>query len=436
MTSQTRLSTGAAAVFGVRTLNLVTVAAVTFVLARLLGPADLGAYYLLALVPPSMLALLSFGIPAALTFQTGRGEDLDAIRTLALFLALATSGAVVAALLALRSVLAITVLAAAPPELFPVAVLAVPGMFLASFCNSVILGRRALRAFNVLLAAQGVSLFVGELVVVGLFGAGLVGAIVTYALVMAGIAVASATAMIRLAPFRPRLDRSLARRVLGYGIVLQPASLAGFFSYRADVFLMSALLRDPSAVGVYGLAVNVAELCFYIADAISTVLFPRIAASDRLQANAMVPAISRIAVTLTGIGALGLAVITLIGIPLVMPTYVRSMLPALILLPGVVALSASKVLSGYLSGIGRPGPISAVATGTLILNIAVNLALIPILGPVGAAIASLVSYSVNGGLMVMIGARQAGVGILAMTLPRQADLARLRQIVAAPFHPR
>jgi O-antigen/teichoic acid export membrane protein len=433
---QTRLSVGAAATLGVRVVNLVTMAATTFALARLLGPADLGVYYLLALVPPSTLALLSFGIPASLTYHAGRGEELSEIRSLALVLAIGTSAAIVCALLILRPVLATTVLAAAPTELFPIAALAVPGMFIASFCNSVILGRQSLRAFNLLLAAQGTSLFVAELVVVGLLGAGLVGAIVTYVVVMAGSGVASAVAMIRLAPFRPQLSRATARRVLRFGIVLHPASLAGFFSYRADVFLMSALLRDPSALGVYGLAVNVAELCFFVADATSTVLFPRIAASDRRDAAVIVPAISRTAMALTGAGALGLAALSVVAIPLVLPTYARSVPPILILLPGVVALSASKVLSGYLSGIGRPGPISAVASMTLVLNIVANLALIPILGPVGAAISSLVSYSVNGGLMVKLGARQAGVGVRAMIVPRLADLARLRQLVTTPLHSR
>jgi O-antigen/teichoic acid export membrane protein len=264
----------------------------------------------------------------------------------------------------------------------------------------------------------------------------LIGAILTYVIVMAGVAAASAAVMIRLAPFRPRLSGRVARRVLGYGIVLHPASLAGFFSYRADVFLISALLRDASALGVYGLAVNVAELCFYIADAISTVLFPRIAASDRRDAALTVPAITRSALALTSIGAFGLATISLVGIPLLLPTYVRSVLPILILLPGVVSLSASKILSGYLSGIGRPGPISVVASVTLVLNIVMNIALIPVLGPVGAAISSLVSYSTNGALMVWLAARQAGVGIGAMIVPRAADLARLWQLIGGPFHPR
>lgn len=436
MKGQPRLSVGAASVFGVRTFNLVMVVGTTFALARVLGPSDLGAYYLLTLIAPASLALFSFGIPAAMTYHAGQGRDLDGIRTLALALALGVSLLIVATVLILSSALASTVLAAAPPDLVPIAAAAIPGVFLASFCNSIVLGRHALATYSRLIVFQSASMFVGEVCVVWLASAGLIGALLTYVLVMTTSGILSMTAMLRLEPFRPHISATLTKQVVRYGVLLQPASLAGYFSYRADAFLMSALLRDPIALGVYGLAVNIAELCFYIADSISTVLFPRIAASTRHEADAAVPAISRTAMALTGSGALALAAATVIGIPLALPVYAASVLPALVLLPAVVALSASKILSGYLSGIGRPGMISVVASLTLGLNVVANLVLIPPFGPAGAATASLVSYSVNGSLMIMLAARHAGVTARAMIVPRVSDLVMLRRIIGAPARSR
>lgn len=436
MKGQPRLSVGAASVFGVRTFNLVMVVGTTLALARLLGPSDLGAYYLLTLIPPASLALFSFGAPAALTYHAGRGRDLDGIRTLALVLALGASLVIVATVLILRTTLASTIFAAAPPDLVPISAAAIPGVFLASFCNSILLGRHALGTYNRLIVFQAASMFVGEVSVVWLAQAGLIGALLTYVLVMTTSAILSVTAMLRLEPFRPRISSTLTRQVMRYGVVLQPASLAGYFSYRADAFLMSALLHDPIAMGVYGLAVNIAELCFYIADSISTVLFPRIAASTRQEADATVPAISRTAMALTSLSALGLAAVTVIGIPLALPVYAGSVLSTLVLLPAVVALSASKILSGYLSGVGRPGVISVVASFTLGLNVIANLVLIPSFGPVGAAAASLLSYSANGSWMILLAARHAGVSARAMIVPRVADLVMLRRIIGAPARSR
>lgn len=436
MTGPIRLSVGATAVFGTRTLGLLTAATTTFVLARLLATADLGAYFLLALIAPSMLALLSWGIPAALTYHAGRGEDLNSIRTLALVLAGVLSAVVVGLLVALGPFLGESVLRAAPIQLIPVAALGVPAAFVSSFCGSVILGRQNLRAYNMLLGGQGIAMLVGQVLIVGVADQGLPGAIATYVVVTTTMACAAVVLMIRLAPFAVHLDALLAPRLVRFGFILHPASLAGFFSYRADVFLMSALLNDPSALGIYGLAVSVAELCFYVPDAISTVLFPRVAGSSRLDAAVLVPAVSRTALALTGTAAIGVAIVAAVGFPLVFPSYARSVLPTLILLPGVVALSASKVLSGYLSGIGRPGPISAVATTTLILNLALNVVLIPILGPAGAALASLCSYWANGSMMVILGAREAGVSLAGMVVPRRADVANLRRLIMYPLRPR
>ena len=436
MSGQIRLGVGATTVFGTRTLGLVLTAATTFALARLLGPDAMGGYYLLVLVPPSMLALLSFGLPSALTYFTGRGEDVDEVRTLALGLALGLAFTIAVILLVLQGLLLKTVLAAAPPDLFPIIVLALPAVFTVSLCNSVILGRQRLRWYNFLQASQGIALFVGQILVVGVAHGGLHGAIVTYVVVMTVMALTTATLMIRLEPFRIHITRATTKRLTMYGMALQPATLAGFFNYRADVYLMSVLLKDPAALGVYGLAVNIAELCFYIPDSVSTVLFPRVAAATRTQTAVLVPVVTRVVLLLTSLAALALSCVAFVGMPILLPAFAQSVPPTLILLPGVIGLSASKVLSAYLTGSGRPGTVSSVSSLALILNLAVNLALIPTLGPAGAAAASLVSYSVHGGFMLALGSRQAGVGLAAMVLPRRADASLVYRTVTAPLRSR
>ncbi|TAL07039.1 MAG: hypothetical protein EPO00_09980 [Chloroflexota bacterium] len=423
---------GTVAVFGTRTLGLFLSAGTTFLLAHTLGPKDLGGYYLLVLVPSSMLALVSFGLPAAITYASGRGDDLDRLRTAALALGLGLSLAVVLVLLPLGSQLGATVLAAAPISLLPVALIAIPGIFVLSFSNAIILGRQRLRRYNSLLIGQSAALFIGQLVVVGIVHAGLVGALWTYVGVTSATALLAAISAARLVPFRSEWDASVARGLLSFGIRLQPASLAGFFSYRADVFLISFFLRDPAALGVYSLAVSIAELCFYIPDAVSTVLFPRVAASERASAATYVPIVARVTLLLTAAAAIALAIGVAVVFPVVLPAFSASLMPAVILLPGIVGLSASKVLSGYLSGIGRPGPISAVATASLLVNLIANLVLIPIIGINGAAAASLISYSLNGAAMIVISSRQAGVDIRDMVIIHGSDVTMAWSTIRAP----
>lgn len=429
MSGARRLALGAASVLGARTLGMLFGVLTTLLLAAALGPASLGNYYLLTLVPGTMLALLSFGLPAAFTYHAGRGNDIHELRTLALGLAVGLSSLVTVGLLALQPVLTSTVLASAPPSAVILVAFAVPGVFVTAFSQAVLLGRSELRSYTLLQIGQAVAIFVGQLLAVAGGRAGLFAALLVYGGVIYGVAVASSVAMLRIAPWRPTVGMRTTRSLVRYGLALQPASLAGFFSYRADVYLLSYLLRDPAVLGVYGLAVNVAELCFHIPDAISTALFPRVASIDRAQASAIVPRVSRISLLATGSVAIVLAVVTAVGVPLVLPAYAASVAPTLILLPGVVALGISKVLSGYLTGIGRPGPVSGVATATLIINLLVNLALIPSMGAEGAAAASLVSYGCNAALVVTIAARLAGLPISTMVVPRREDLTALRGIL-------
>lgn len=422
---------GAVAVFGTRTIGLVLATGTTFLLAHSLGPGDLGAYYLLVLVPSSMLALVSFGLPAAITYASGRGDDLDRLRTAALVIGLGLAIAVALVLIPLRPVLGSTILAAAPISMLPLALIAVPGIFVLAFSNAIILGRQRVRRYNSLLLAQAVAMFSGQFVVVGIAHGGIGGALGTYVAVTTAMALVAALSVARLAPFRFRWDPSTARGLVAYGIRLQPASMAGFFSYRADVFLISLFLRDPAAVGVYSLAVSIAELCFYIPDAVSTVLFPRVAAAERAAAAIFVPIVSRVTLLLTLAAAAALAFGVALVFPLILPAFSGSIGPAIILLPGIVGLSASKVLSGYLSGIGRPGPISAVASASLLVNLVANLALIPAIGINGAAAASLLSYSLNGVAMIIISARQTGTSIRDMVLVRGTDVDLVRAGVQA-----
>jgi O-antigen/teichoic acid export membrane protein len=428
-----RLSTGAGIVFAARTLTVVLAAATTILIARLLGPEAMGGYYLLALVPTTMLALLSMGVPSAITYHTGRGIDVNEIRTLAIVLPIGLSALIVFALLVLQPFLLSTVLAAAPPGLVPVSILAIPGFFVLSSCNAVILGRQRVRWYAALQAIQAIALFIGQLVVVGVLRGGLEGAIWTYVVIVNLMALVSAVLMIRLAPFRPVARAGTVVQLLGFGIVLQPAAMAGFFNYRADVYLMSTLLRDPAALGVYGLAVNIAELCFFIPDAVSTVLYPRVAAAESAESAAFVPVVTRTVLLLTSAAAALIACAVLIAIPIVLPAFSQSVVPALLLLPGIIGLSASKVLSAYMTGSGRPALVSAVSVAALVLNVGLNLALIPVIGPPGAALASLISYSAHGTMMVIIASRQARVGIGELSRPRRADVALVIRTLAAPI---
>jgi len=108
-----------------------------------------------------------------------------------------------------------------------------------------------------------------------------------------------------------------------------------------------------------------------------------------------------------------------------LPAFLSGMAPLLVILPGIVGLSVAKVLTSYLSGIERLAPVTLAAVAALAINLVANLVLIPAQGIVGAAAASLISYTAYGALMVAASSRASGSPWSAFVVPRAADVRRL-----------
>jgi O-antigen/teichoic acid export membrane protein len=106
----------------------------------------------------------------------------------------------------------------------------------------------------------------------------------------------------------------------------------------------------------------------------------------------------------------------------VLPAFGPSIPPLLVLLPGVVVLSSGSVVGSYVSGIGRPGISSTVAVIAVVVNIAANLVLIPRFGIIGAALASLISYSLSSLLLTVIGSRHSQTALMEFWIPHLSDV--------------
>jgi O-antigen/teichoic acid export membrane protein len=396
----------------------------TYLLALVLGPSGRGSYYLAVLVPATLFTVGQLGIPPALTFYAGRGASLDGLLGIAAVLATLLSLACVVPALLARDLLVSTIVPGATLLGVTLAIASVPFLFASAFAVALLLGLQQIRTTNLLQLGQGLATFLVMLVVLGLLGWGSDGAVGAYLVVSVGAALAATLGAAALAP-RRRLSGEPLAPLLGYALRVYPGSLASFFSYRADIFLISIILGDPAAVGLYALAVSLAEMVFYVADAVSTALFPQVSSVDRSEADRLAPRVSRASLLVTAPAALVLIPVSALAVRVTLPEFVESIAPFCVLLPGVVALSVSKVLSSYVSGIGHPGSVTRVAVTSLAVNVAANILLIPTLGIVGAALASTISYSVNACLMVVLASRLAGVTPGELVIPTLDDARRL-----------
>ena len=208
-----------------------------------------------------------------------------------------------------------------------------------------------------------------------------------------------------------------------YGAQGQAANMAALFNYRFDQFLVAAFV-STAGVGHYAVAVGLAESVWWISSAISMVLLPRLTAMEKEDASEVTPIISRntLLVSLLAAGALiavsPLAIEVLFGGEF----YPEAFLPLVLLMPGIVAASATRVLGSYLFSRGK---IIFTTFATFIamgVTIAADLVLIPLWEVEGAAIASSIAYVTALAATAYWYRLESGRGVLEALIWRPGDI--------------
>lgn len=392
------------------------------ILARLIGPSGKGEYYLLTLLPPTLMVLGQLGMPQAFAFFAARGQTRGLVRQ-----AIILTGAVSIPILLVTLMFLPIVQSLFPAGMAQVAIvaplLALPLLLSSTLTTAIVVGRQAVRwlaLVNICFSLSATGLI---LLLVGALGLGVGGALIAFIATTTLQAVGFLIGAIQVSRTTPSSRSVSFRDLFRRGLPFYPGSLTQFFGYRIDVYLLAWLLAEPSApLGYYSLAVSMAELMFFFPNAVSTFFFPHVAGLSPEASARQVPLVSRVTLILTIVVGLVLAPVATLAIFLVLPAFGPSLAPLFILLPGVVAVSISKVLGGYVSGLGRSGLNSFVNIVTVVSNVALNIVLIPTYGIVGAALASLVSYSLSSAMYSVIAGRLAGVAAIEFWIPRPADV--------------
>lgn len=391
-------------------------------LARLLGPAGKGDYYLLVLVPSTTMVLVQLGLPQAFMFFAARGRIAGML----------AKAVVLTATLSLAGLLAVAALMPLFREAFLhrlelgqilFAFLALPLALSATFTTAIVMGRQAVRWYAAVNMAYPIATTALLILILGGLGPSVNGAIAVYLIASSIQSIGFAIGSRCVSAANTTAESVSYRELFRYGLPLYPGTLTQFFSYRADAYLIAFLIADPSApLGYYSMAVGLAELVFFFPNAVSTLFFPHVAGSRREDSDRQVAMVSRVTFLVTGAVALLLIPAAMLMIWILLPAFGPSIPPLLVLLPGVVALSVTKVVSGYVSGIGRPAVTSYVNVFAFVLNIIANLVLIPRFGIVGASAASLASYSMSSLVFTAIAARLTLTPMAHFWLPRLSDI--------------
>ena len=402
-------------------LGLVT----TVVVSRFLGPGGKGAYVAILAVPGMLGAVGVFGLPSAINYYAARGASIPRLFRSGIIFALGLSVVLIGLIWLALPFLEQNILRGARDYdfLLRAILIAVPSVMLGTFTGTILYGLQEVRLYSAIMVAQGIGTLLLSVFFVGILRLSVEGAVLASLSISWLYAAVILAAVWRVSRRRPGKKPVSTRQLVSYGSRAYPASLTGFFNYRADTYIIQAMMATAAvSLGLYSLAVTMAELIFFIPDSVTMILLPRVAGASEQEAAEMLGRVSRMTVLISICCAIALVPTAWLGINLVLPAY-RDCLPAfLVLLPAVVALCVAKVMNSYIGGRGRPGPISAGAAVALVFNVAANLVLIPAWGIVGAAMASLLSYTVLAILMLAVACRLSHRAPFELVVPRLGDV--------------
>jgi len=226
----------------------------------------------------------------------------------------------------------------------------------------------------------------------------------------------------------PRWDA--LKEQVKYGAQGQAANMAALFNYRLDQFLVAAFV-SRAGVGHYTVAVGLGESVWWISSAVSLVMLPRLTAMEKEDAEEVTPLVCRNTLLISVVGALGLIAVSPIAIQVLFggEFYPEAFLPMVLLMPGIVAASATRVLGSYLFSQGRIIYNTFATFIALGVTIVLDFIFIPLLQVEGAAIASSIAYVCALIATLYWYSKTSGGSLVATLVWRPADIEHYRRVV-------
>jgi O-antigen/teichoic acid export membrane protein len=295
--------------------------------------------------------------------------------------------------------------------------------------NGVLVGLGRIKQANLLQTVTPLAWVLGAIVVLAMLGGDKVaGARVWIAAQALGPLVTLAWVIVAVRP-RFRGLAGCARAALRFGLEAYLANLVWALLLRIDVMLMG-YLSGAREVGIYSVAVLLAEMLWYLSRSLATALSPRIAGGTPEEALRLTHRAARTSFWTVALGAVVLLPFAGLLIRLTFGgEFLPSVRPFMLLLPGIALGTIASPLSLYFTQQrGRPRVNAFVSAIGLAVNVGLNAYLIPRYGASGAAFASSVSYGLVALLLLNIFRREPGFSLDLLLRPRAEDLNLIKDL--------
>ncbi len=193
-----------------------------------------------------------------------------------------------------------------------------------------------------------------------------------------------------------KLSISLMQESLRYGLMIYAGVIANVLHFKIDQVMLNYWL-GTKAVGIYAVSVNWAEMLFLLDSAITSAALHKISSSSAEESYALTKRLFKVQLLISGTSG---GLLALLAYPLILifygEAYRGAIWPLILLVPGIVAWSAFKIVSNMLTFNLKMAPfVTKAAVLGFLLNIFLNYLFIKVMdfGIVGASGASSLSYT-------------------------------------------
>jgi len=372
---------------------------ISVLLARILGPEKRGIYSLAMILPSFLLYFTCFGIGQSSVFYLGEKKysPKEIFGTNLILVLLISIFAILIGLI-ITFFLNNTLFPGIEKKYLFSAIFLAPCLIFFSFIVSILLGLQNIKKYNLIyLFNKSLLLFA----LIGIFILGIKFEIINIIITEITVVFISCVVLFFVTKKEAggiclKFNKEYFKNSFLYGLKIYLGSIISFLHNRIGILLINSFL-NPLMVGFYSIGVGLSEKIYLISDSVATVLFPKVASeNNKLKIKNFTPVIFRnILWIIIIINIIIFIIAKWLIIFLYSTSFSASIKPFQILLIGAIAISGSKILESDIRGRGKPMLITWITGISTVLNIILNIILIPKLGILGAAWSTSISLIIN-----------------------------------------
>ena len=216
-----------------------------------------------------------------------------------------------------------------------------------------------------------------------------------------------------------RWDGESFRKTFAVGLRGASSVTLIFLMFRSDLYLVEWFMGE-AALGVYKVSTNFAEMMQRVPNVAGLVLLPKVIRGEDESARITLQ-VARGTLLFSICAGAGLLFFGDLLVAHTFPKYQDALAPLRWMIPGLLLAGFGSVLNTKLAGRGYPPVTIAVPAVALVLNVVLNIVLIPRMGLQGAAISTSIAYGVWSLSMTFFFLRYSGLGVGAFLRLPQAD---------------